>query len=433
MTPTTQTLQRVAFKISRLAEFCGAKELTAQTGHTPNEWPLVIAKELTDNALDECEEAGIAPEISIEVSTECGEIIITDNGRGLPSETIDGILDYASRVSSREAYVSPSRGRQGNALKCIVAMPFALDSERGITVIESRGQEHRILFEMDTVRREPRILRAIASSDVQNGTRITVRWPQKACHLLEDAKAQFVQMACGFTTFNPHLTLCARWDDHEFINVPATDRNWHKWRTCDPTSAHWYSPATFERYMAAHIARDQDQGKTGRTVRDSIKELRGLTRSGKQSLVLAETGTSGVSLANFFAGGRDDIARLLNSCKRHTTPVRPEGLGLVGSAHLLEDCRAFGAAPESFKYRKHINKTAEGLPYAIEAAFAYCPDVVSHRHVIAGVNFSVAIDNPFNRLGPFTSLASLLARQHADFDDPVIVVLHYTCPRVDLF
>jgi hypothetical protein len=40
-----RTQQRVAFKTSRLAEFCGEKELAAQTGHSPEDWPLVIAKE----------------------------------------------------------------------------------------------------------------------------------------------------------------------------------------------------------------------------------------------------------------------------------------------------------------------------------------------------------------------------------------------------
>jgi DNA topoisomerase VI subunit B len=174
------TLQRVAFKTSRLAEFCGEKELTAQTGHPSEDWPLVILKELVDNALDAAEEAEIAPEIDIKVSTERGEIVITDNGPGLPADTLKGILDYTSRVSSREAYVSPSRGQQGNALKTIVAMPFALDGNRGVTIVEAHGAAHRIVFEMDPVRREPRILTEISPSLVQKGTRVTVRWPQKA-------------------------------------------------------------------------------------------------------------------------------------------------------------------------------------------------------------------------------------------------------------
>src|SRR5215471_20396320 len=82
----TPTLQRVAIKTSRLAEFVGQRELTAQTGHHPQDWPLVILKELVDNALDECEEAEIAPEITVEVSTDPREDCRHDNGRGLPSE-----------------------------------------------------------------------------------------------------------------------------------------------------------------------------------------------------------------------------------------------------------------------------------------------------------------------------------------------------------
>jgi DNA topoisomerase VI subunit B len=205
-------LQRVAFKTSRLAEFCGEKELTAQTGHTPDEWPFVILKELVDNALDIAEEAETAPEISVEVSTERGEIIVADNGPGIPAETVEGVLDYSSRVSSREAYVSPSRGQQGNALKTIIAMAYAVDGSRGCTMIEARGLAHRIVFEIDQVRREPKVLREISPSLVQNGTRIMVHWPNLACSLLEEAEARFVQMAAAYTTFNPHLSLSCHWD-----------------------------------------------------------------------------------------------------------------------------------------------------------------------------------------------------------------------------
>jgi hypothetical protein len=118
--------------------------------------------------------------------------------------------------------------------------------------------------------------------------------------------------------------------------------------------------------MAAHIARDEDQGGTGRTVRDFISELRGLARSGKQKLVLAETETASVALATFFEGGRGAIAKLLNLCKEHTKPVKPEDLGLIGADHLLEDCCKLGVAEESFMYKRQLGTTRAGLPYAIE-------------------------------------------------------------------
>jgi Histidine kinase-, DNA gyrase B-, and HSP90-like ATPase len=323
------TLQRVAFQTSRLAEFCSQKELVVQTGQSVADWPMVILKELVDNALDACEEAKIAPEITIKVSTETGEIIIADNGPGIPPDTVENVLDFTSRVSSREAYVSPTRDAQGNALKTVIAMAFALDGHRGVTVIEAHGQAHRIIFEMDPVRREPRVLREISSSVVQIGTRITVRWPDSASSVLEDAEAQFVQIAGGFTSFNPHLSLSVRWNGHEFVKIPATDPGWRKWRACDPTSAHWYDVERFGRYMAAHIARDQDQDRVGRTVAEFVAELRGLSRSDKRKLVLAEAEASGVSLADFFEGGPDKIKRLLTAAKSKPSRSTP---GIWGSS-----------------------------------------------------------------------------------------------------
>lgn len=47
------------------------------------------------------------------------------------AETVANITDYHSRTSSREAYVSPTRGAQGNALKTILAMPAALNDGDG--------------------------------------------------------------------------------------------------------------------------------------------------------------------------------------------------------------------------------------------------------------------------------------------------------------
>jgi len=150
-------LTRVAFRVSRLMEFCTKRELQNQTGHSVDAWPLVTLKELMDNALDACEEAEIAPVISISVGD--GSITIRDNGAGIETSIIKSILDYTIRVSSREAYVSPTRGAQGNALKTILAMGYVLDREdvgseadaAGVTIIETRGIEHRIEFRVDHI------------------------------------------------------------------------------------------------------------------------------------------------------------------------------------------------------------------------------------------------------------------------------------------
>ena len=153
MTTAVARLDRTTLRTSRLLDFCSRKELIAQTGHQPEAWPLVVLKELVDNALDACEEASTEPMIAVQVN-ETG-IAVSDNGPGIPGGTIEAVLDFTIRVSSREAYVAPDRGAQGNALKTIVAMPFVLDGERGRIEVVANGVRHRITFGVDPIRQEP--------------------------------------------------------------------------------------------------------------------------------------------------------------------------------------------------------------------------------------------------------------------------------------
>ena len=174
------SLQRETFRTSRLLDFCSEKELVAQTGHRPAQWSLVILKELLDNGLDACEEAGIAPEVAITVDNTA--ITVADNGPGIPAETVKGVLDFAVRVSSREAYVSPTRGAQGNALKTIVAMPFVLDGDRGRVEIEACGVRHCIVMSVDRIRQEPVVHHEQGESEVRVGTvvRVPLLWQKLA-------------------------------------------------------------------------------------------------------------------------------------------------------------------------------------------------------------------------------------------------------------
>jgi hypothetical protein len=219
-------LNRVAFRVSRLMEFCTRRELQNQTGHAVHDWPLVVLKELVDNALDACEEAEIAPVISIAVKP--GSIVVQDNGSGIDAGTVKSILNYTIRVSSREAYVSPTRGAQGNALKTILPMGYVLDRERqdGLnaeavaeTVIETRGLKHRIQFRVDHVNNEPRITHTTAASPLTEGTRITVTWPVTPIYgsatYLEYMRDRFLELAEGYLWFNPHL--CSKTPTANFI------------------------------------------------------------------------------------------------------------------------------------------------------------------------------------------------------------------------
>jgi hypothetical protein len=432
-----QKLTRVAFTVSRLMEFCTKRELQNQTGHSVYDWPRVVLKELMDNSLDACEEAEIAPVVSIAVRP--GAITIRDNGGGIEAETIKSILDYSIRVSSREAYVSPTRDAQGNALKTVVAMGYVLDRERedadginneavGVTFIETRGVKHRIEFRADHVTNQPKIMHTTTPSRIDEGTKITIKWPVE----LKWIEQQFKQLAESYVWFNPHLTLRGTWHGQQFVKVAATDPNWEKWRPRDPTSAHWYDQTRLQRYLSAHVARDRDLGRN-RTVREFIAEFRGLSGTAVQRKVLKDVGCSHRSLSQFFGVdrvNRTGIAKLLASMCKHTKPVAPKHLGIIGVEHLKHRFLAACGNAETFKYEKRMGVTSEGIPYVIEFAFGLHQSGLTQgaavsRKFITGANWSVGINNPFRAFGSTgEGLENTLAKVRANAGQPVICTLH---------
>jgi len=138
-------LQRTTFETSRAAEYFDARQLSALTGVSQDEFARVCLKELVDNSFDACETAGVAPVVSVKVERE-DEIIrlsVADNGPGMPAEVVRKVLDYNIRVSDKAAYRSPTRGAQGNALKTVIGIPYALGSKEPL-VVEAQGTSHCI-------------------------------------------------------------------------------------------------------------------------------------------------------------------------------------------------------------------------------------------------------------------------------------------------
>jgi hypothetical protein len=437
-------LARVPFLVSRLMEFCTERELVNQTGHNTWDWPLVILKELTDNSLDACEETEVAPVITVAVTGTT--IVIADNGPGFAAATIAGVLNYGVRVSSRAAYCSPTRGAQGNALKTILPMAYVLDEGRGeaasgATIIEANGVAHHITFAVDHIRQEPKIAHATKGSRVVRGTRITIELPaardygrsDRGVDVVEFCKYDFLQLAAAYAWLNPHLTITVSWNGEQLMDIKATNPAWAKWLPSWPTSAHWYDSGRFRRYMAAHIAHRGDI-----TVREFISEFRGMSATAKQKDVLAEIGASHVSLHRFFGANKvntGNIARLLASLKRHSKPVPPAQLGVIGRDHFFRRMEAAGGDPSTFTYEQRLGETG-GVPRVVEYAFglhraAFAAARGPRGKIITGVNWSPGINNPFRQIGRSgDGLDAILEQVRASTSQPVIVALHVACARV---
>ena len=142
---------------------------------------VTAVKEAVDNALDATEEAGIKPDISVEI-TESGDylkLVVEDNGPGITREQIPkifGKLLYGSRFHSRVQ----ARGQQGIGISAAVL--YAQKTSGKPAKITSRTQraERAQYFELiiDTDTNEPEISveeeRPPGESDLSptHGTRI---------------------------------------------------------------------------------------------------------------------------------------------------------------------------------------------------------------------------------------------------------------------
>ncbi len=457
-------LARTTFCTSREMDFFSEKELVTQTGHERGEWPLVILKELIDNSLDACEDADIPP--VIRVVADAGGISVIDNGPGLPEATLSGALDFTIRTSNREAYVSPCRGAQGNALKTLIPMARVLDPEDGRFIVQAHDKRHVITCGVNPVSQRAEVHDDVAdpakSTNQRSGpgkkeqafcgTEMRIEWAPR-----EDGEGPLFDrdfdsssgrwlslpdrcraLVEGFALFNSHATITLEWFGTK-TTWKATDAKWVKWKPCHPTSAHWYELPHLERLI----------GATDRLVSDFIAEFDGLARSETRTRVLLEAELKRVKLSGFVVSGRldsDRIAKLLAAMQRHTKLVKPKRLGLIGENHLKERLLAMGVKPESFRYSRKLSDakstnrqygadekaSSAALPWVLESAFGWLGnDAKDERKIYAGANWSAAITNPFRTFGHTgEGLETALSDMRATRNEPVVFVLHLAHPRV---
>jgi hypothetical protein len=412
-------LKRTAFETSRAAEYFDARELSTQTGRPPASFAAVVLKELVDNALDACETAKVAPEITIEAYEEESllRLTVADNGPGLPPEVVRKVLDYSIRVSDKAAYRSPTRGAQGNALKTVVGIPHALGSREPV-VIEARGVRHVILPQVDPAG-ELRIGHDEEPTNGAGGTRISVALPNEG----QDLDPEW--WARAFALFNPHANVQIVWDTPDGEQAKSgpskaakfyrstAGRGFKKYRPTDPTSPHWYSPSALKRLAFAHIGAARGGGKD-LPLGEFVRQFRGLTSTRKAKVVCSALGEIGH--LSGFEERPEAIANLLDAMTSESKPPSHAVLGAVGEDHLrtiLEETYEI----RELTYRRVRGHFPSGLPFTFEFALAVTEEP---GDLYTGINFSPTFDDPLEGVRLFgpkieaRGIRGLLHEAHAE-------------------
>ncbi len=122
---------------------------------------LTAVKEAVDNSLDACEEAGILPEIWVELKPTTAEhfrMIVEDNGPGIVAEQIGkvfGKLLYGSKFHK----LAQSRGQQGIGISA-AGMYGQLTTGKPVRILSRTSKKadcHEFVMSIDTARNKPDI------------------------------------------------------------------------------------------------------------------------------------------------------------------------------------------------------------------------------------------------------------------------------------
>jgi DNA topoisomerase VI subunit B len=174
----------------------------------PSKALLTAVKEAVDNSLDACEEAGILPEVTVEVVELGGtryRIAIEDNGPGIVKAQIPkvfGKLLYGSKFHR----LKQSRGQQGIGISAAV-MYGQLTTGKAAVVKSKTGKGrpgHHFEIQLDTRKNAPVVLRDDELElEKAHGTRVEIEMVADYLHGQRSLLRYLEQTALA----NPHAVL----------------------------------------------------------------------------------------------------------------------------------------------------------------------------------------------------------------------------------
>jgi DNA topoisomerase-6 subunit B len=173
-----------ALSMAKMQREVGVAEFFARNRHllgfdNKRKALMTTIKEAVDNSLDACEEAGILPEISVEVvdmQNDRFRVIIEDNGPGIVKKQIPRI--FASLLyGSKFHKLSQSRGQQGIGISAsLLYGQMTTGRPAKITSRIGKGHDaHYYELKIDTKKNRPDILKEdVVEWNKEHGTRIEI-------------------------------------------------------------------------------------------------------------------------------------------------------------------------------------------------------------------------------------------------------------------
>jgi len=437
--------------------------LEKTTGRPSHEWDLYIIKELLDNALDADEHWAREHDGTVELTVDLHyrHLDVLDihsldiavfNRAPFPTDLLAAIFDLTAYTSDKSHYNYPSRGQQGNALKTLLGIPYALRHEfygdytniKKPLVIATGDQEYVISLDIDEARQQVR-LAPIQPSPLnlpRDGTCVRVgidRFVQERPRTLTDLPAS----AQRFALFNPHATFHwrVRLGDREAVWDFPADPTWNGLFD-DAAPVHWYEYTQLRELL---LALERDLGPET-SLPQVLQAFAGFTPTEDPDgeRVKALCARLGFQTLGDLHLTSDHVRTLRDALwpalRRQGRKVPAEQLGSLGEEHLVDTLTRFFALEEPPLYRRmiHDDPADPAHPFVLELALARLP-AGSRRVIWTGLNHTPTYEDPFYTRWlyppaldgePVFGLDGFLDAYGQTSDQPVLLMMHLICPNL---
>jgi len=437
--------------------------LEKTTGRPSHEWDLYIIKELLDNALDADErwvrEHDGMVELTIDLHYRHLEVldihsldIAVFNRAPFPTDLLPAIFDLTAYTSDKSHYNYPSRGQQGNALKTVLGVPYALRhfgygdyaNIRKPLVIETGYQAYVISLGIDEARQQVRLppMQPTPLSSPRDGACARVgidRFVQERPRTLADLHA----WAQRFALFNPHATFHwrVRAGDQQDVWDFSADSTWHG-LFADIAPIHWYEYTQLRELL---LALERELG-SATPLPQVLQAFTGFTLAedpgGQRARALCNR--LGFQTLGDLRLTSDHVSTLRDALwpalLRHGRKVPAEQLGGLGETYLASTMTRFFALEGPPLYRRivHDDPADPAHPFVLELALARLA-AGSKRVIWTGLNHTPTYEDPFYTRSlpppilngePVFGLDGFLDTYGQRADQPVVLVMHLICPNL---